>query len=99
MPTVTFVRTVLEPPGPSVFPIPTGNPLGIGLASDGTIYFADIGLVGGSGGIGPGNRTGTVRRIRFVDGAPQPPEIMDSGLDFPDGIGILELPVPAPAAP
>jgi hypothetical protein len=53
---------------------------------------ADIGLVVDSGGVGPGFRTGSVRRVRFVDGQPQPPELMDSGLDFPDGIGILELP-------
>ena len=84
-----FVRKVLDPPVLGL-PIPTGHPLGIGLASDGTLYFADIGLVGGSCGICPGDGTGTVRRIRFVDGEPQPPEIMGTGLDFPDGIGILE---------
>lgn len=88
-----FVRKVLRPSGPGL-PIPSGTPLGIGLASDGTIYYADIGLVIGPGGIGPGNNTGTVRRIRFVDGQPQPPETMDTGLDFPDGIGVLELPLP-----
>ena len=39
---------------------------------------------------GPGDYNGSVRRIRFVNDQPQPPEIMDSGLDFPDGIGVLE---------
>ena len=39
-------------------------------------------------GIGPGNNTGTLRRIRFVDGEPQQPETMASGLAFPDGIGV-----------
>jgi hypothetical protein len=29
-----------------------------------------------------------VRRIRIVDGEPQPPEIVDEGLAFPDGIGV-----------
>ena len=86
-----FIRKVLEPPTPGL-PIPTGSPLGLGVTSDGTIYFADIGLVVDSGGVGPGFRTGSLRRVRFVDGQPQPPELMDSGLDFPDGIGILELP-------
>jgi hypothetical protein len=85
-----FVRRVLQPAHPGL-PIATGTPLGLGLASDGTIYFADIGLTVGPDGIGPGDRTGTVRRIRLVDGEPQAPEIMGSGLDFPDGIGILEL--------
>ena len=88
-----YVGTIVEATVPG-FPIPTGSPLGIGLASDGTIYYADIGLVADSHGIGPGNHTGTVRRIRFVDGQPQPPETMDTHLDFPDGIGILEFPTP-----
>ncbi|MFN8644747.1 MAG: hypothetical protein U0802_24935 [Candidatus Binatia bacterium] len=85
-----FVRRVLSPPRPGI-PAETGNPLGIGLASDGTLYFADIGLrLYPGGGIGPGSKTGGVRRIRFVNGEPQPPATMDTGLNFPDGIGILE---------
>lgn len=84
-----FVRRVLSPPRPGV-PSPTGNPIGLGLASDGTLYFADIGLSIGPRGIGPGRNLGTVRRIRFVDGAPQAPETLDTGLNFPDGIGVLE---------
>jgi len=84
-----FMRRVLDPPSPGL-PIPTGSPLGLGLGSDGSLYFADIGLVAdASCGICPGNRTGTVRRLRFVDGVPQVPEILRTGLDFPDGIGIL----------
>ena len=39
---------------------------------------------------GPGDKTGSLRRIRFVDGKPQPPETMATPLDFPDGIGIFE---------
>ena len=89
----TFVRRVLSPPRPGV-PAATGNPIGLGLASDGTLYFADIGLAIGPGGIGPGRNLGTVRRIRFVDGQPQPPEIMNDGLNFPDGIGVLESATP-----
>jgi hypothetical protein len=91
------VRTVLRPDRPGL-PIPTGSPLGIGLASDGTIYYADIGLVIGRGGVGPGNMTGSVRRIRFVNGQPQPPETMATGYDFPDGIGVLEFPTGSPTA-
>jgi len=89
-----FLRRVLEPPaGETLGPVPfsTGSPFGIGVDSSGTIYYADIGLViSPSGGIGPGSRTGTVRRLRFDDGRPRPPETLDSGLSFPDGIGILE---------
>ncbi len=89
-----FVRRILSPPRPGI-PAETGNPIGLGLASDGTLYFSDIGLqLYPGGGIGPGDNLGTVRRIRFVDGVPQPPEIMNQGLNFPDGMGILERAVP-----
>jgi hypothetical protein len=86
-----FLRRVLEPPEGAALgaePFATGTPLGLGVAPDGTLYYADLGIVITDSGIGPGPRTGTVRRIRFVDGAPQAPETMDEGLAFPDGIGI-----------
>lgn len=83
-----FIRRVLNPSNTGL-PIQSGTPFGIGVADDGTIYYADIGLRAGPGGVGPGDNTGSVRRIRFVDGAPQPPETFDTGLDFPDGIGLL----------
>jgi hypothetical protein len=89
----TFVQTVLRPPAGEELgekPFSTGTPLGIGVGPDGTLYYADIGIViSPTDGIGPGPKTGSVRRIVFRDGAPQPPETMASGLDFPDGIGIL----------
>jgi hypothetical protein len=88
-----FVRRILAPPvgetlGPD--PLSTGTPLGIAVDATGTVYYADLGLVVRGGSIGPGPGLGTVRRIRFVDGAPQPPETMDSALDFPDALGVLE---------
>lgn len=89
-----FVRTVLQPPageelGPE--PFSTGTPLGLGVAPDGTIYYADIGVVADPvNGFGPGENTGSVRSIAFVDGEPQPPETLDEGLAFPDGIGIFQ---------
>jgi len=86
-----YVRTILAPPAGSVpFDFPGGTPLGIGVADDGTIYYADIGLAVRGTNIGPGRDLGKVRRIRFVDGEPQAPETLDEGLNFPDGIGILE---------
>jgi hypothetical protein len=68
----------------------TGTPLGRAVAGRGTLYAGDRGLVVRHGRIGPGPGTGTVRRIRFADGQPLPPETMDAGLDFPDGVGVLE---------
>lgn len=93
----TYLRTVLEPPaGDSLGskPYSTGTPLGLAVGPDGSLFFADLGLVIDAEGIGPGPKTGSVRRIRFVDGAPQPPETMADGLTFPDGLGIY---IPAPA--
>lgn len=88
-----FYRTILEVPageGLGAEPVSTGTPLGLGIAPDGTLYFADIGLViSDDGGVGPGRGTGTVRRITFVNGEPQPPETIATGLAFPDGIGIF----------
>lgn len=87
----TFVRRVLSPPpGSGTLPFATGTPLGLGIDADGTLYYADIGLVTGPGGIGPGNRTGTLRRIRFENGEPLAPETIDRDLSFPDGIGVLD---------
>jgi hypothetical protein len=86
-----YVRTVLQPPAGEQLgaqPFSTGTPLGIGVGPDGTLFYADIGLVIDGSDIGPGPATGTVRRITFIDGEPLPPETMASGLAFPDGIGI-----------
>ena len=86
-----FVRTILEPPaGEQVGaePYSTGSPLGIGVDDTGTLFYADIGIVVSDDGVGPGDRTGSVRQIRFEGGEPQPPETMASGLEFPDGIGV-----------
>ena len=85
-----YVRTILQPPaeetlGATTFS--TGTPLGLGVGPDGTLYYADIGITITSDGIGPGPE-GTVRRIRFVNGQPQPPETMGAGLQYPDGIGV-----------
>ncbi len=88
-----FVRTILQPPAGDKLgakPYSTGTPLGLGISPDGTIYYADIGIVvDPKSGVGPGSKTGTERRITFTSGKPNPPETMARGLDYPDGIGIL----------
>jgi hypothetical protein len=88
-----YVRTVLKPAADDALgekPFKTGTPLGIGTDRKGDLFYADIGITVTPDGIGPGDGTGTLRRIHFVDGEPQPPETMNQGLAFPDGIGILE---------
>jgi hypothetical protein len=88
-----YRRTILQPPAGEALgakPFSTGTPLGIGVDRRGDLFYADIGIVISPDGIGPGDDTGTVRRIRFVDGEPRPPRTMARGLAFPDGIGVLE---------
>ncbi len=91
----TFVRDILKPPAGEQLgkePFSTGTPLGVGVGPDGSVYYADIGIVVDNG-IGPGHNTGKVRRITFDEqGNPNPPETMDQGLAFPDGIGIWQAP-------
>jgi hypothetical protein len=87
-----FVQTVLEPPageeiGTETYS--TGTPLGIAVGPDGSLFYADIGIVADpEEGFGPGDRNGSVRVIRFEDGRPQPPEVVAEGLAFPDGLGV-----------
>lgn len=87
-----YVGPILDPPAGEMLgsePYSTGTPLGVSVDAEGTIYYADLGLVFAPS-IGPKRNAGTLRRIRFEDGQPLPPEIVDAGLTFPDGLGILE---------
>jgi hypothetical protein len=87
-----YLRDALHPRAGETLgaqPYATGTPLGLAVAPDGSIYYADIGIVVSDSGVGPGNGTGHVRRIAFdAAGNPRPPDQMDDGLAFPDGIGI-----------
>ena len=85
-----YVRAVLQPPAGETLgerTFSTGTPLGLGVGPDGTLYYADIGITITAERIGPGPE-GTVRRIRFVNGEPQPPELVGGRLQYPDGIGV-----------
>jgi hypothetical protein len=70
-----------------------GNPQGLAVGSDGTIYYADLGLVTEPGKLpGPGDKTGTVRKVTFdAQGNPQKPVVMGSGFDFPDAVSVLKV--------
>ena len=76
-----YVRDVLKPPAGEVLgakPFSTGTPLGIGVGPDGSVYYADIGIVVTPDGIGPGDGTGTgaAHRVRRVG---QPAAAGDDG--------------------
>ena len=83
-------RVLVPPPGAAIGrrPFVTGSPMGLGVAPNGTLYYADSGLVARGSALVAGIRTGTVRRITFSNGKPQPPEVVTTGLESPDGIGI-----------
>ena len=83
-----FVRRVLSPPRPGI-PSPTGNPQGLVVDAEGDIFFTDLQLEAGPGGIGPG-RNGKVRWIDLDDqGTPAAPVIVREHLAFPDALGII----------
>jgi hypothetical protein len=91
----TFRRMVLAPDDGEELgtePLSVGTPLGLVVGPDGTLYYADIGIVISEDGIGPGSEIGTVRRIEFSDDAALAPEVIDDGLRFPDGLGIYVPP-------
>jgi outer membrane protein assembly factor BamB len=90
--TGVLVRPILTPAADETIGTYTyGTPMGMSVRSDGTLYYSDLDLAVNAGGIGPG-RDGKVWRIRFVNGQPQAPEVMDRGLAFPDANGLLESP-------
>ena len=67
------------------------TPFGIDVDSKGRLWVADIGVLGD----GPAEDAGSV--VRYTLGAVAPTEttVVDDGLQFPDGLGILTLPAAA----
>jgi hypothetical protein len=85
------VRRILAPPAGAVLgkrPFVTGTPMALAITSSGTLYYADSGMVLVNARLVPGLRTGTIRRIAFSGGRPQPPVVIDTGLESPNGIGV-----------
>lgn len=85
-----LVRMLLEPddwlPLP---PFETGTPQGLAVDADGALYYADLDLQWEGLDPRPG-ADGRIWRIRFdAAGDPLPPEVVRSGLRFPDGLGVL----------
>jgi outer membrane protein assembly factor BamB len=70
-------------------PTPFGSPQSLALGPDGSLYYADLALVGTLPNVGPGPN-GKVWRVRFdAAGDPMTPEIVRQDLSFPDGVAVL----------
>lgn len=92
-----FVRLVLKPSG-LLPPFATGSPQGLAVDARGDLYYTDLDLHLRWSGIDTGP-DGKLWRIRFdAQGAPQPPEPLARGLEYPDGLGILPGSLRAPGA-
>jgi hypothetical protein len=75
-----FVRSIV-PPG-----VPL-NPLGIGVGSDGTVYYSELDLDPQTFD----TRCGRVSRVRFGgQPAPLPPQVIGQHLRFPDGVTVAD---------
>ncbi len=87
-PAGNLLRLIVNP-AEGLPPISTGNPQGIAVDAEGTLYYADLDLVGTLPDVGPGPN-GKVWRVRFdAGGAPLAPEIVRQGLRFPDGVSVF----------
>ena len=87
-----FVRMILDLDEVTL-PHATGSPQGIAVDRNGTLYYADLNLVGSLPNVGPGSN-GKVWRITFDEfDEPHPPEIVRENLAFPDGLG-MHAPAP-----
>lgn len=78
----TYIRDII-PKGKG------GNPAGLAVDSEGTVYYADLGL---SEAIPPDavDGKGTVRKVTFDgEGNPRFPETLGFNLDFPDSVSLL----------
>lgn len=81
----TFLRNLIAPGH-------GGNPAGLTVASDGTIYYADLGL---SDQLQPVAGKASVRMITFDDaGVPSVPEVVGRGLTFADAVALLPKRLP-----
>ena len=83
-----FLRMIVNNDQLGTLPTPYGNPQSIAVDSQGTLYYADLALEGTIFEPDTGS-DGKVWRVRFdANGDPMEPEILESGLGFPDGVAV-----------
>jgi len=90
-----YLRTIMQPSADEYLALPpypsTGTPYGIVVDDRGTIFYADLGVETGPPP-GPADGAGSVRFITFDEsGDPNPPTIIEDGLAFPDGVGLIRF--------
>jgi hypothetical protein len=92
-----FLRRIVEPdPDETGVPLSVGHPQQVAVDCSGNIYYADMNLVVNGGSLGPGP-DGKIRRVRLdLAGNGRPPEIIKSGLSFPDGVAVFPGDLEAP---
>jgi hypothetical protein len=86
-----FVRRVVEPPAGAVLgpaPFPAGSPSGLAFGADGSLYYADLGLVAAPA-LRPKLGQGSVRRVRLSRDGAEAPELVGGGLDYPDVVSFF----------
>jgi hypothetical protein len=86
-----FVRRIVEPPAGAVLgaePFPGGSPSGLAFAADGSLFYADLGLVAAPA-LRPKLGAGSVRRVRLSSGSVGAPELVGGGLDYPDVVSFF----------
>ena len=85
-----FVRLVVDSGEATTHPTLYGSPQSIAFDSKGNLYYADLDLVGDNFFDPDTGPDGKVWRVRFDDqGVPQTPEVLRSGMRFPDGVSVL----------
>src|SRR5438093_12678921 len=55
------------------------------VGSDGTLYYAELNLNSDTS-----TGCGRVSMVRFVNGIPQPPQVLGQSLSFPDGVTVVD---------
>jgi hypothetical protein len=86
-----FVRTIIV--AEMTVGDPIGNPSGLSVAADGTLYYADLGLEEKPEPqfYGPADNAGTVRIVTFdAEGNPAAPVTIGDGLNYPDSVTVVE---------
>ena len=85
----SFVRNI-------VLPLLPKNPIGMGVGKDGTLYYAELNLGPNIKNNNPetldpfATGCGRVSRVRFVQGVPLIPEVLQDNLAFPDGVTVVD---------